>query len=323
MKKKQILWIHNFEKGTGKGGGWMFNQYNFIKDDVDLYFLDNLRNPFSFIKHIFRLRKLSKQYKIVHAQYGSAVGFITSLLSSTKIISLKGSDWYSAPNPSLGDKLRIYVGNVMTKFSIRRVDHVIVMSDLMKSQVLEKFPKLKVTTIVDPINLNRFKPSSEIGKNVNKTKKILFAAVDIETPVKRFGLAKEAFELLKKRKPDTELVIMSKIPHHEVCAFMNNMDVILLTSVYEGWPNVVKEMLACNKPFVSTKVSDLEKVAQKTVSCFTCDDDAQELAIALEKSLGAYKENLRQHVVEFNMAQTMKNLKFIYSSLKKTKPKEV
>lgn len=186
------------------------------------------------------------------------------------------------------------------------------MSDLMKSQVLEKFPKLKVTTIVDPINLNRFKPSSEIGKNVNKTKKILFAAVDINTPVKRFWLAEKAFNLFHENYPNSELVLMSKIPHEQVCEFMSNMDVLLLTSSHEGWPNVVKEMLACNKPFVSTNVSDLESISKSTASCFICDDNPERLALALEKALNAPKENLRKHVADFNMELTMCKLRQIY-----------
>lgn len=311
-KRKRILWIHNFEKGTGKGGGWMFNQYEFIKQEADIYFLKNLRNPISFIKHCLHLRKLSKNYDIVHAQYGSAVGFITSLLHGARIISLKGSDWYTAPNPSLLDRGRIILGNIMTRFSLKRVQHVIVMSDRMKSQVLAKFPNTKVTTIVDPINLDFFKPKY-VPKNDN-IKKVVFAAVDINTPVKRFWLASQAFELLKERRPNTELIIMSKIPHNEVCDFMNGMDVLLLTSSYEGWPNVVKEMLACNKPFVSTKVSDLEIIAKKTTSCSACDDNPEILALALEKAFDAPDENLRQYTDQFNMVQTMEKLKFIYSS---------
>ena len=314
-KMKKILWIHNFEKGTGKGGGWMFNQYEFLQEEADIYFLKNLRSPISFIKHCLHLRKLSKNYDIVHAQYGSAVGFITSLLHGTKIISLKGSDWYTAPNPSFLNRGRIIMGNVMTRFSLNRVQHVIVMSNRMKSQVLSKFPNIKVTTIVDPINLDFFKPKY-IPKSDN-IKKVLFAAVDINTPVKRFWLAKQAFELLNNRRPDTELIIMSKIPHNEVCDFMNSMDVLLLTSSYEGWPNVVKEMLACNKPFVSTEVSDLENIAKKTTSCSVCDDNPETLALALEKALDAPDENLRQHTDQFNMVQTMEKLKFIYSSFNK------
>ena len=310
-KRKRILWIHNFEKGTGKGGGWMFNQYEFIKQEADIYFLNNLRNPISFVKHCLHLRKLSKNYDIVHAQYGSAVGFITSLLHGTRIISLKGSDWYTAPNPSLLDRGRIILGNSMTRFSLNRVQHVIVMSERMKSQVLEKFPNTKVTTIVDPIDLDFFKP--KFVANNDNIKKVVFAAVDINTPVKRFWLASKAFELLNQRRPDTELIIMSKIPHNEVCKFMNGMDVLLLTSSYEGWPNVVKEMLACNKPFVSTKVSDLETIANKTISCFACDDNAETLALALEKALNAPKENLRQHTINFDMQHTKNTLKKVYN----------
>lgn len=312
-KRKRILWIHNFEKGTGKGGGWMFNQYEFIKEDVDLYFLNDLRNPISFVKHLVRLRKLSKKYLIAHAQYGSAVGFLTSLMSCKKILSLKGSDWYVAPDSGLKKRIRFITGNFMTNFSIKRFDHIIVMSDTMKSQISQRFPSVKVTKMVDPIDLDFFKPKET--NTIDKTiKKVLFAAVNINSPVKRFDLAKQAFELLKEKLPNTELVLMSKIPHNEVCDFMNRMDVILLTSVYEGWPNVVKEMLACNKPFVSTRVSDLEEISFKTKNCFACDSTPEDLASGLFKALNAPNENLRQFVEPFNMIETMASLKNVYKS---------
>ncbi len=70
---------------------------------------------------------------------------------------------------------------------------------------------------------------------------------------------------------------------------MNSVDVLILTSVYEGWPNVVKEMLAMDKPFVRTKVSDLEAIASQTNSCFVCEDYPQELSKSLYNSQNAPK----------------------------------
>ena len=308
--KKKILWVHSFPNIPGAGGVWMYNQYEFLKDQVDLYYLDRLRNPIQFLKHLYTLIRMSQNYDIVHAQYGSAVGFLTSLTGGTKILSLKGSDWYNAPNPSFFHKARIFLGGLLTSFSIERFHHIIVMSDAMKQQVLTKFPNARVDTIVDPIDLIKFKvqavPKSE------ETKKVLFASVNINNPIKQFPLAKRSFELLQKRMPNVELITMCNIPHTEVCAFMNGMDVLLLTSTHEGWPNVVKEMLALDKPFVSTKVSDLEAIAAQTNSCFVCENDPEELSKSLYKSLNAPKENLRHLVKDFNMEESLAEIKKIY-----------
>lgn len=310
-KKNEIIWIHNFPKKVGEGGGWMYNQHEFLKDDVDLYYLDNLRNPVRFVQHCVTLRKLSKNYKIAHAQYGSAVGFITSLMKCKRIVSLKGSDWYKNPDTSLIQKIRIALGNKLTSFSLKRFHHIIVMSDAMKRQVKQQFPKANLATIVDPIDLDRFKPLDLPIEN--ETKKILFASVNLANPIKRFDLAKKSFEVLQRKMPDSELISMSKIPHEEVCNFMNGVDILLLTSTHEGWPNVVKEMLACNKPFVSTDVSDLRALAEKTKSCQVCNDSPEDLGEALFKSLKAEKEDLRKFVKEFSMEQTLAVIKGVYA----------
>lgn len=305
--------MHNWSDGGAFGGVWMFNQYEYLKDEVDLYFLDGMRNPTSFLRHLFKLRNLAKQYDLVHAQYGSANGFVASFARCKRVVSLKGSDWYVSPGSSLFHKIRVQLGTLLTTLSLRKFDHIIVMSNAMKRQVLAKFPKATVTTIVDPIDLNRFKPLENAPKN--KVKKVLFASVNLNNPIKRFSLAKKSVELLQQKMPNTELVTMTKIPHSEVNAFMNNVDVLLLTSVYEGWPNVVKEILACNKPFVSTKISDLEEIAAQTNSCFACEDSPEELSEGLFKALNAGDEELRHLVVPFSMERSLNAIKNIYKQL--------
>ena len=312
---KKILWVHNFPNEVGAGGVWMHNQHYFLKDEVDLYFVHDSRNPLSIIRHIFRLRKLSERYEIAHAQYGSIIGFITSLMKCKRVLSLKGSDWYTSPSKSVFHRIRIIFGGMLTAFSLKRFDSIIVMSETMKKQVLIKFPNASVETIVDPIDLDKFQPIEE--PRTDDMKKVLFASVNLNNPIKRFDLAKKSFDLLHRKMPNTQLVTMSKIPHTEVNAFMNSVDVLLLTSTYEGWPNVVKEILACNKPFVSTRVSDLELLASKTISCYTCDDSAEALSEALFKALNSKKENLRVFVKDFSMEESLAALNKIYEQYSK------
>ena len=71
-------------------------------------------------------------------------------------------------------------------------------------------------------------------------------------------------------------------------------------------------MLALDKPFVSTKVSDLEAIASKTNSCFVCEDDPEELSNSLYKSLNAPKEDLRHLVKDFNMQDSLARIIKIY-----------
>lgn len=312
VSKKKVLWVHNFSGKIGGGGVWMFNQYEFMKEYADIYYLNDLRNPISFLRHIIHLRKISSRYKVVHAQYGSAVAFIVSFARCRKILSLKGSDWYISPSPSILNKARIYIGHYLTKLSIRRFDSLIVMSEAMKRQIKKQYSNIEVNVLVDPIDLDEFKP-----RNVtkNKTKKILFSAVDINNPVKRFELAQQSVDLLKKQYPNVELVQMTNIPHSEVSEFINSIDVLLLTSTHEGWPNIVKEALACNKPFVSTNVSDLELIAKRANCCYVCEPSPEDLSRGLYESLHCQKEDLRKFVLPFKMESVIDRQLEIYSQL--------
>lgn len=295
----------------------MFNQHDLIKDDIDLYFAYGLRNPFFIIVHYFRLRKLMKSYEIVHAQYGSALGFLVGLLNCRKVLTLRGSDWYRTIAPKWKDKVRIILGFWFTRISLKFLyKNVIVVSERFKKQVSNAYPHLSISIFTTPIDLTKFYPiKSAID---NEYKNVLFASIRIDNPVKRVQLAKKSFELLKKRIPNINWYVMNSIPHNEVNQFINKADVILLTSTHEGWPNVIKECLACNVPFVSTDVSDLKQIASKTQNCFTVNEaNEQELASALEKALKAGKnEDLTKFVQDFDMKLSSKKLFKLYQNLK-------
>ena len=63
---------------------------------------------------------------------------------------------------------------------------------------------------------------------------------------------------------------------------MNASDVLILTSFWEGSPNVIKESMACNLPIISVDVGDVKEVILDTFNCFFVDYSAQEIAEKLK-----------------------------------------
>ena len=55
-----------------------------------------------------------------------------------------------------------------------------------------------------------------------------------------------------------ELKVVYNIEHSQIPFYLNASDVLLLTSKWEGSPNIVKEAMDCNIPVVATKVGDIE-----------------------------------------------------------------
>lgn len=86
--------------------------------------------------------------------------------------------------------------------------------------------------------------------------------------VKNVTLASEVMNVVKQTLPDTTLeLILDKSPE-EIADMMNAADCLLLTSLHEGSPNVIKEAMACNLPVVTVNVGDVsERLASVRPSC--------------------------------------------------------
>lgn len=147
----------------------------------------------------------------------------------------------------------------------------------------------RVVWIPNGIDCERFRPDTELGR----TKRIdwgasgrpvvgIVARVD---PVKDHGTLLRAIALVARRVPDVLLVsIGAGDPQHfegmralaarlniddrvrwlpaqaDLSACYNAMDVCVLTSTSEGFPNVLGEAMACGTPCVATRVGDSERV---------------------------------------------------------------
>lgn len=104
-------------------------------------------------------------------------------------------------------------------------------------------------------------------------------------PVKNFALAQQTLQRLAERGLQAELIVANGLPQSTVALYMNASNALLLPSLVEGAPNVVKEAMACNVPVVATNVGDAAQVIGRTEGCSVCSHDADELAGALEKAL--------------------------------------
>ena len=146
-----------------------------------------------------------------------------------------------------------------------------------------------VTVIPDGIDFTLFYPlprdEARAALGWDQKRYYILFANDPAIPVKNFALAREAVECLARRGIDAELVVANGLPQSRVMLFMNASNVLLLSSLAEGPPNVVKEAMACNVSVVATDVGDVAQVIARTPGCSVCSHDAGELAAALEKAL--------------------------------------
>ena len=114
------------------------------------------------------------------------------------------------------------------------------------------------------VDLDLFKPGSraaareKLGWSLDD-RVVLFNA-GASPRVKRLDLAEQAVELLRQLIPGVSMeVLRGTTPHDALPLYMNAADCLLLTSDFEGSPDIVKEALACNLPIVSVDAGDVKE----------------------------------------------------------------
>ena len=227
-----------------------------------------------YVSHIWKLRKFiqEKKFDIVHAQFGYS-GF-TSAFAGKKplVVSLMGSDY----------RLEKTASQITRLFAKLFWDCTIVKSQKMFANLKIKDAKI----IPNGINFRRFRPiDREIARRqagFNSSAHVLWVS-DPERKEKNFALARESFSHLET--DDVELTIVNNVEIDKVPSYYYAADVLLLTSRWEGSPNVIKEAMACSLPIVSTDVGDVADITKGVDGCFIVESDPEEIANALDTAL--------------------------------------
>jgi len=254
----------------------------------------------SYITSIFKLRKYLKlnDVDLIHAHY-SYVGMVASLASRKPlIVSLMGSD---IEDYRVG-RILIHIFNWLFWKTV-----------IVKSQRSKNKIRLKNAFVIpNGIRLDLFKPipPKEARNKVAfdpKRKYVLFLA-DPERPEKNYLLAKAACELVNQHY-DLELLVLHNTPHKEIPYYLSAVDVLLLSSIFEGSPNAIKEAMACNCPIVSTDVGDVKELIGDTEGCymttFEPEDVAEKLLLVLQFGERTNGRDKIQHLDDKNIANKL------------------
>lgn len=231
-----------------------------------------------YLKAVPSLRKaiLKGNYDLVHVHYGLSAFAVGLTFSGVPIVtSLMGSDvlaggWLKKAN----------------KFFARFFwDTVIVKSEDMKLK--SELTGAKV--VPNGVDLERFIPmdrslaKQKMGWNPGKMH-LLFGS-NPARPEKNFKLFKAALNLINKGG-NIEYHPLQGFSHEEIPILLNASDVVVLSSKWEGSPNVIKESMACNCTIVSTLVGDVPWLFEGSPKgCFGSSLNLQEFKNALEEAI--------------------------------------
>lgn len=303
----RVLWTHNFPPDVTNAGTFMNISAAGIRDlgiHIDFLYLGNLGTLGAITQARREVRDRSNSYDLVHAQYGSACAYATSAARAPKVLSLRGSDWHRYRGLHFREWSHGLLAHFLTRQSLNCFNQIIVMSRRMEREVKEHVPSVPVSVVADPIRLDIFKPMDRIASRLKlfdysgTEPWVLFTTLSRTNPIKRAELAFEAVKCASRSISGLQLKVASGLQHTDMPAFIATCNVALCTSTHEGWPNSIKEALACGLPFVSTDVSDLAEVAKRHSACQVCESSIESLANGLVHALQspsdlALREELR------------------------------
>lgn len=275
----KVLFVASGNKAVGTVSAFVQSQYDSLaEENLDMIMYPVVGHGFiGYISQLIALRRLIRREKpdIIHAHY-SACGYLATLAAIGQkikvVVSLLGSF------PIVDRKLKT------VRWCIDKAwDATIVKSERTRSQLERNVP-----VIPNGVNLDQFRvieqkeAQCKVGFEADK-KHVIFVSNPSRSE-KRYSLAQEAVALLAD--PNVELFPVFNKTHDEVVDYMCAADALIMTSVSEGSPNVIKEAMACNCPIVVTDVGDVHERLDGLDGCYVANTrKATEISELVGKAL--------------------------------------
>lgn len=223
-----------------------------------------LLKPHRLLTGIAAIRREIRMFQpdIVHAHWGSLLAVATSLASlcgSPFVITYRGSDINPVPSePWLRSLIRV----ACSQLAVLRAAAVICVSDELCERLWSRRGLVRI--VPDGTDVSLFKPLDKLEcrqqLNWPLNERVVFFYEGGRPEVKRMDLADTSMEEARKLLGPCRLEVMgSDVPHNRVPLLLNASDCLLMTSDFEGSPNIVREALACNLPVVSVDVGDVRR----------------------------------------------------------------
>jgi teichuronic acid biosynthesis glycosyltransferase TuaC len=260
-----------------------------------------------YLKNIFLLRRFTKLSKpdIIHAHYGlsAIVAFLTKR-DKKLVVSFMGSDVLGSEDINwflnFVSKANILVNKFLAKYYYH---HIIVKSE----EMLQKFSKsYKVSLIPNGIDFNDFYyiggKDARKGLKLNSDEKIVLFISNPKRPEKNYNLAVEAIKLCEYK---ISIIPVFNISSDKLKYYYSAADVLIMTSLHEGSPNVVKEAMACDCPVVATDVGNVRWLFGKTpgyyITSFDPKDIANNIKLAIDFREKQGKTKGRERITELGL----------------------
>jgi teichuronic acid biosynthesis glycosyltransferase TuaC len=289
-----------------------------------LFFDRKQEGPFIYYRMAQRIQEATAKFDphLIHVMYGGVMADKIAARPGSKpvVVTFHGSDLLGENLSGIWRKLISYYGVRCSWRAARRAAGIVVVASHLERALPGDVDRRKVRVIPCGIDLDQFKPMDQdtCRQRLGWTPgafHVLFPA-NVGDPVKRPWLAQAAVHALKEHGVNAELHMLSGIPYADVPLWINASDVLILTSLHEGSPTVVKEALACNVPVVSVDVGDVRERISGVEGCHLAAAEPRDLA---QKLLAVWNRKARINAGPALSALSIRNiaerLKIFYCEL--------
>ena len=220
------------------------------------FFLIKGKGLFGYLRNYFLLLKKirNKEYDLLHAHYGLSGLLATMQLSIPVVITFHGSDV-----------------NMKKNYLFSRIASRLSAANIFSHQSLPvklKIHSKSVNIIPCGFDDNLFFPiPKDKARKILKWKKneryIVFSSA-FDNKIKNVQLAWSAISDIN----NCNLIELKGYEKEKINLILNASDLLLVTSLSETGPIIVKEALACNCPIISTNVGDVQKLIKNVQNCY-------------------------------------------------------
>lgn len=269
---------------------FLVQQVNFLRRagvHVDVFPFRGAKRPLNYLRAWKRLRQklIEQSYDLIHAQFGQSA-LLTWPKRLPLVVTFRGCDLQGVRRANG----RLTMAGLILQY-LCRIVAVRAQAVILVSRRMRHFIPAVVRAVVIPtgLDLERIPRMSQAEARQQLGLKdtcplILFVGNPADT-VKRYKLAESAVTILNQVYPAKMIVGWGR-PRRDILLLMNACDALVLTSIQEGSPNVIKEALACDLPVVSVDVGDVAEHIESISGCEICPDNRPEtIAACLERVL--------------------------------------
>lgn len=271
-------------------GAFIATQMRSIADvgvEVHVEAIDGRRSALAYAGAIGRVRRLAAtdRFDLVHAHYGLS-GFAASFQPLPLVVSFCGDDLLGTPNGRGGITVKSRIGLRLSHIAARRANAIICKSEEMRSRLPRRADAARARVIPNGVDTARFSPGNrqeareQLGLR-DAEPVVLFPHTSSERR-KRLDLAQESIARLQRSGTRARLLIVEGVPPERMPYYYRAADCLVLTSDWEGSPNVVKEALCCDLPVVGVDVGDVRQWLQLVPGNRVVARDPDAIAAALK-----------------------------------------